>query len=177
VLNNITATLSQLALVEVVRLSRGMSSFRLPVVLCLFSALIIAGCGRHDHHHAQHQHGHVHAAPHGGTLVELGDHQFNLEFLHDRDAGRLTVFVLDGHAEHAVRIAQTEIELLIDRNAQTESLVLRAVANQLSNETVGNTSEFTVQADWLRDAVMIAGRVNQVTVRGTTFSLIHFVLW
>jgi hypothetical protein len=110
-------------------------------------------------------------------LFELGDHEFNLELVHDRAAGSITAYVLDGHAQAAVRVAAPAIALLIDRNGRTETLALAAVENQLSRETVGNTSEFSVRADWLKDATMISGKIEEITVRGSTYRNVPFVLW
>ena len=48
---------------------------------------------------------HVHVAPHGGQLLEVGEHGsgFNLELLLHPD-GFLKIYVLDAHAENFVRI-------------------------------------------------------------------------
>lgn len=147
--------------------------------LLLTVALALAACSPHEHSPAGHGHAgaHQHQAPHGGHLYELGAHQFHLELFHDRAAGTLTAFILDAHAENVIRIAAPSIELLIDRNATTETLLLLAVANRLSNETVGDTSEFRAEADWLREATLISGRVKEISIRGTTFREIPFVLW
>src|SRR5687768_6177245 len=55
---------------------------------------------------------HVHTAPHGGTLVEIRAHAYNLELLRDNAAGKLTAYVLDGHAENFVRIKSPTLELI-----------------------------------------------------------------
>ena len=56
--------------------------------------------GAHDHHH--HHHDEEHKAPHGGTLVALGDHQYHAEIAWDETAKTITVYVLDGEAERAL---------------------------------------------------------------------------
>ena len=68
-------------------------------------AVVVSGCGEHDDH-AGHDHGkgHAHTAPHGGTLVELGAHQGNVEFVRDAAGGKLTAYILDAHAENFVRV-------------------------------------------------------------------------
>jgi hypothetical protein len=38
---------------------------------------------------------HDHGPRHGGTVVELGEHEAHLEFLHDAAAGTLTAYVYD----------------------------------------------------------------------------------
>lgn len=149
------------------------------LLLCLGALFAAAtACSRRDATHPGPAQGggHAHHAPNGGTLVELGQHQFNLELVHDRPAATLTAYVLDGHAAQAVRIQAPEIRLLVDRQGRSEPLVLRAVANQLSGETVGNTSEFQAQADWLKEATRVSGRIAELTVRGATFRDVPFVL-
>ena len=73
--------------------------------LCIM--LLLWGCGGDSSPH--HQHHDVHIAPHGGTLVELGDHEFNLEFVHEEDTGSLGIYVLGPHAEKYLRISQPSI--------------------------------------------------------------------
>lgn len=150
---------------------------RLSLLLTLASALLFAAaCHRHDHEH-DHGHGHVHVAPHGGTLVELGDHQFNLELLLNRQTGELQVFVLDAHAENFVRVDWPALELSIARDgAGQEPVVLSAVADVLTGETVGNTATFAVEAAWLRTAVAVVGTVPPLTVRGQRLPAAPFVI-
>jgi hypothetical protein len=139
-------------------------------------ALVMTSCSKHEHADHNHSGGHVHRAPHGGSLVELGAHQFNLELLHDRTLGTLTAFILDGHAENAIRIAAPAIELEVNRAGTRTTLRLGAVANPLSGETVGDTSEFAGQANWLTTTERISGEIREITVRGTTFRNVAFVL-
>lgn len=54
---------------------------------------------------------HEHKAPHGGDLVELGDHEYSAEFVVNHDEHKLTIYVYDAHAENAVAIEQKEIVL------------------------------------------------------------------
>ncbi len=115
--------------------------------------------------------GHAHTAPHGGVLVELGEHVGFLEVVLDADAGSLTVYVLDGGAEQAVRIAQPSISLTFEmpQAIATQALVLAAKANVLTGETVGDTSEFVVIHPALKGQTMFTARVGELTVKGQTF--------
>ena len=54
-------------------------------------------------------------------------------------------------------------------------LTLAAVANPATGETVGNTSQFEVQADWLKTAGAFSGIVT-VEIRGTKFEKVAFTL-
>ncbi len=80
--------------------------------ITLLSLALACGCGRPHDHAAEpgHVHTHQHAAPHGGMLVEVGDHQFNVELVHDAGTGTLTLYTLDAHAENFVRTAMPVIE-------------------------------------------------------------------
>src|SRR5688572_24917711 len=103
--------------------------------------------------------GHTHRAPHGGTLVEIGEHAYNLELVRDAAAGKLTAYLLDGHAENFVRIAAPSIEFVALTGGQRRPLSLKAVANPSTGETIGNTSQFEAQADWLKSAGELPGTI------------------
>ena len=114
--------------------------------------------------------GHAHSAPHGGTLIEVGEHAYNLEVVRDTSAGKLTVYILDGHAENFVRIAAPALEFVGFSGGERRPLSLKAVANPATGETVGNTSQFEAQADWLKSGGELAGTIESVEIKGTTFS-------
>ena len=115
-----------------------------------------------------HEH-HAHQGPHNGTLVELGDHQFALEFVHDAAAGSLSVYVLDGHAENFIRLPDRSIELVVQRDGRPVALQAAAVVNSATGETVGDTSHFEATADWLKTSQAIELAVPAITVRGMAF--------
>lgn len=139
--------------------------------LCIVaaSALAVVARAKSD----EHAH-HAHVAPHGGTLVEVGEHQFALEFVRDAEAGTLTLYVLDAHAENFVRLPAKAIEVTVDVKGRAEKLSLAAVANELSGETVGDTSQFTAQADWLKRDGEFAGKIAALEIRGTVFKDVAF---
>jgi hypothetical protein len=122
-----------------------------------------------DHRGSSSGGGHVHVAPHGGTLIEIGDHAYNLELVRDSTAGRLTAYVLDGHAENFVRIAMPSIEMVAIVGGERRPLTLRAVANTATGETIGNTSQFEAEADWLKTAAEFPGTVKSLEIRGSRF--------
>jgi ABC-type sulfate transport system permease component len=94
-----------------------------------------------------------------------------LEVVLDGAAGTLTVYVLDGAAEQAVRIAQPAISIPFNAPSALagQTLSLAAKANALTGETVGDTSEFVVTHPALKGQTAFAARVNEVTVKGQTF--------
>jgi hypothetical protein len=133
------------------------------------AALLVAGCSKSQETEKKSSDaGHVHTAPHGGTLVEIGDHAYNLELVRDNAAGKLTAYVLDGHAENFVRIAAPSFTLIAMPGGQYTPLVMKAVANASTGETVGDTSQFEVQADWLKDAPDFSG-IFTIEIKGTKF--------
>ncbi|MEZ5990545.1 MAG: hypothetical protein R3F30_15825 [Planctomycetota bacterium] len=82
----------------------------LTVTLTLLT-LPLLGC--EDHGPDDHDGGgaHVHVAPHGGSLVEVGDHEANLEFVRDQEDGSLTVWVLGPHAQKPLVPSQDRMVL------------------------------------------------------------------
>lgn len=114
---------------------------------------------------------HAHEAPHGGTLLELGEHFGFLEFVLDAGAGSLTAYVLDGGAEQAVRIPQTAIVVTFDapKALGGQALTLAAKANVLTGETVGDTSEFVLTHPALMGQTTFYARVAEVVVKGQAF--------
>lgn len=123
-------------------------------------------------------HGHGHAAPHGGTLIVLGDHGAHLELVRDGKEGSLTGYVLDGHAEHPVRIAQEEITMKIagrgKERATSFTLSLKAVASELTGEKKGDTSEFAARNEKLKKLKRFEGLISEITIRGQTFKKVAF---
>ena len=95
-------------------------------LLSLSVSLFLSSCG--DDHHGG---GHHHKAPHGGVLVELGEHGtgFNLEVVHNAETGDLGIYVFDGHASNPVRIKQESIDLTVTVGDEKKEVSLAAVAN------------------------------------------------
>ena len=163
-----------------------MPVIRRTIVAALVALSLAGGCGDEHAHDPDHaaggaagdpHGGHVHEAPHGGTLVVLADESVNLELVRDAAAGKLTAYVLDGHAERGLRVAQPSLQLSLRRGAGDPfDVTLVAVANALTGETVGDTSEFAATDDRLRGPGAIDGVVRSVVVRGTAFADVSFRL-
>lgn len=111
---------------------------------------------------------HEHHAPHQGTLVELGEEAAHIELVLDAKIGTLTAYVLDGEAERPVRIRAPKL-LLKARLPGECALELVAIANPLTGESEGDTSEFRVQSNALRGVTRFDGVIPRVTVRGVAF--------
>lgn len=137
-------------------------------------AVLVAGCGGEPKNDHAAGHGHSHQPKYGGTLVELGEHQGNLEFVRDASAGRLTAYVLDAHAENFVRVPLASFTLVATNAGKAETLVFQPVANTATGEKPGDTSQFEATAGWLKTAPVFDAVLPQITVRGTTFKDVRF---
>ncbi|MBE2216452.1 MAG: hypothetical protein IAE82_21455 [Opitutaceae bacterium] len=149
-----------------------------PLVVFLVLAIALSACARKEESHGGEKAAasghHEHVAPHGGTLVAVGDHQFNLELVHDAEDGRLTAYVLDAHAENFVRLPIQGFALIALVNGRRESLPLAAVGNPVTGETIGDTAEFAGFAEWLKGRVAFDAYIPAIDIRGTTFTDVRF---
>ena len=144
-------------------------------VFGILLALFVSACGKRSAESAGGHTHHEHKAPHGGTLVELGEHAYTIELLRDRGAGKLTAWVLDGHAENFIRLKSPALQLVAMPGGKYTPLSLQAVANPSTGETVGDTSQFEVQADWLKTADGFAG-IFTVEIKGSKFEQVPYAL-
>lgn len=132
----------------------------------------------HDHEEGEGGHGHAHSAPHGGTLIALGEHFAHLELVVDATAGKATVYALDGEAEKPLRLPQEKIGLSITRKVgdavSSATLELLAVTNPLTGEQVGDSSEFSGESELLKGADRFEGVVQSVSIQGETLEGVRF---
>ncbi len=124
---------------------------------------LLAACDD-GHDHDGHDHdkggGHVHKAPHGGTLVPLKDEVVNAEVLLDPAEGRLTAWLLDGHAENAKRIRTEKIQVAVSGPAGAAEVVvdLLPVSNSLTGEDAASTSQYSAVHASLKGLKAFQGR-------------------
>lgn len=146
-------------------------------------ALTLAGCSQTDKsaktpaktESAKTEHVHEHHAPHKGTLVEFGEEFAHLELVLDPATGKITAYTLDGEAENAVRIKQTEIEVAVSpAKAEAFTVKLKAVASTLTGETVGDSSQFEGQDDKLKDLKEFDGKIAAIELKGQAFKDVGF---
>jgi hypothetical protein len=104
----------------------------------------------------------------------LGDEVYHVELVRDGDSGVLQAYILDGEMENFIRSSAPSIEIDATFSGRTERLLLAAVANPATGETVGDTSLFQARADWLKATGQFDGVLRSVPVRGTTFSDVRF---
>ena len=116
--------------------------------------------GAHDHHH--HHHDEEHKAPHGGTLVALGDHQYHAEIAWDETAKTITVYVLDGEAEKAVPIDVEEIVLAvgIGKDAETHKFTAKPQENDGDGKCSRFVSSDKALFDKFHDSESTSGQID-----------------
>ena len=135
----------------------------------LVAASVVACGGKVDEPPAKHEH----HAPHHGALEVLGDEFAHVELVLDPETGRLSAYVLDGEAENPVRIAQGSLRIHTTGLAGGDTaVVLNAVANALSGERTGDTSQFEAASERLKGVVSFAGSLETITVRGMKFDAV-----
>jgi hypothetical protein len=118
---------------------------------------------------------HEHHAPHQGTLVELGEEFAHLELLLDAATGHLSAYVLDGEAENPVRISQSSLQIKVKDKKGSYLVKLKAVANNLTGEKVGNTSEFQGEFKKLKGLSKFEGTIVSIKAKGETFKSVWFL--
>jgi hypothetical protein len=117
----------------------------------------------------EHGHEHAHAAPHGGGLSVLGEEAAHVETVLDPAEGRLTIYLLDGHAESPLRVSAETLTLRVgDRR-----WALRAVVNPLTGEKAGDSSEFTAVDPRWKGRERFDGELESLVLRGNTFSAVR----
>lgn len=148
---------------------------------CLITLLCLSwvGCNQssdsadhsHDHEGSNNDHaGHHHDPPHGGTVIRLGDELYHLEWVKDDAANLMRCYVLDGHLEQFIRIAQNEIMVSVTEPDGTHlPWTFIAAENRATGETVGDTSEFHAPLDQLPNQNKFEGTIKEVHIQGNRF--------
>ena len=146
------------------------------MMLCMCSLMLVffAACGEagklESHlHDDDHGHSHAHHAAHGGTLLEVGAHQANLEVVCDRETGSMTVYIFGPHAERPVRLAIKSLPVVCQIAADEFTLELLAQAKALSEETVGDSATFMLIDERFKTTAPIQVRVPRISIFGQTF--------
>lgn len=132
------------------------------ILLCACFALLTS-CGDKDPSHDSGAHGEGEAAheehgPHGGELIEIGDHLAHIEVLHDDDAGKLNLFALD-----------TDMKPIALDKAPFLNLMTDAGPKQLKATALG-----TLKSEWVfSDSALKSepeGARLRIVLRGVTYT-------
>lgn len=137
------------------------------VFLCSGFALV-SGCGRDGH--APHAHtDHVHEAKHGGVAVELGEHEFQIEFTHGDTPGTLFAYVMDGHMNEYVRIAAPSFSATATVDGVAFPIVFEATAEAATGEKIGDSSLFTARGSGLATKSAVDLSIPTLVIKGHTY--------
>ena len=117
---------------------------------------------------------HQHHPPHGGTPVVLGEEMYHVELVRDAATGKLSAYILDGEMENFIRLAMPAFDMTAQVNGQSQVVTFHAVANPATGETVGDSSLFETQADWLKTTRTFDAVIPGLAIRGTTFTGVAF---
>lgn len=144
---------------------------KIGVLLTALAALSLwAGCSNSGDPEGGSDQGHFHPAPHGGSLVMLGNHAAQLELVSGEQDGEWILYVLDGGAERFVRIEQSIIRVKMDGR----EVVFNAAANEATGETVGDTAQFIAKVDGLTSGSRFTVVIDEIVVYRQPFSKIEF---
>lgn len=152
--------------------------------LALLLSVALFGCNKHDETEHTDGQGHAEEEAHvhhplieGGSLIELGDHEANLEVHLNAETGELVIYLVDGHATDYVRSSQVSLLVTVEpAEGEAYTLTLPQVASTLSGEKVGDSSKYQLQDDRLKGATDLHGKVASVAMLGTTYSDIE-IAW
>ena len=136
--------------------------------------LALAGCDSNRDAAAGSSAGHHHEPPHGGTGVVLGTEEYHLEFVLDAAAGKMQAYVLSAHMENFVRISMESLTVTVKLPDREETLTFKPVANSTTGETVGDTSMFEAQADWLKTQKTFDAVLKEISIKGKTYQNVAF---
>jgi hypothetical protein len=145
------------------------------IITLVFASGLLAGCGERAPSVPPSDVAYLHkdVPPHGGTAVALGE-DYKMELVLDVPAEKIDAYVFDGEFENFVRVATESFEVIARLPGREEVLAFKAVPNTATGETVGDTSMFETQADWLKTQSSFDGVLKQVTVHGNIFSNVVF---
>ncbi len=132
--------------------------------------------GGHDDHHKEgegHHHDPLHKAE-GASMVALGEHFAHMEMGLDEKSGKLTLWISDGEAGKPIRLKHKEIPMYLKIKGKDKAVKLSAVANKLTGEIVGDTSQFEVQVDQLKGVKEFGGIIPEMVIKGKKFNSTTF---
>ncbi len=145
----------------------------LALLLTLTLALTMPACDDHGHekdhdHKDEKKGGHAHEPSHGGKLIEVGDHEANIEVKLDDASGTLDVWTSGPHAVKAARIDAMMLNATLTIGDDSFEMSLGPVANEITDEKAGDTSHFQGQDDRLKGVKKFTIEVKNLKILGKT---------
>ena len=132
---------------------------------CLWAATAAADPA-HEHH--------AHVAPHGGTLVVLGDEFAHLEVVVDSEQGRMTAYVLDGEAVRGIPLQRASLQIDVQPDSGPAfEIALRPVENVLTGETRRKSSQFAGRSERLKGLRGFRAEVRALEIKGRRFERVR----
>lgn len=147
-----------------------------PAAGALAALALLNGCKDSESHGSQpsaHKH-EDHAPPHGGTPVIVGEDRFHLELVLDPVAARMQAYVLDGHLDNYVPVAETNLLLVAKFGGNEEKLSFHRAIDPASGKIPERSSLFEGTAAWLGTTRAFEGSLPTITLNGMTFTNISF---
>jgi hypothetical protein len=144
-----------------------------------------AGAQKEDDHH-HHHHSHGEKGPHNGALVAIGEDAAHLEVVLDAEAGKVTVYVLDGEAKNPVTIKAEKLELAFTKEhdhgddgkdkAASGDLPDTAILTLTAVEPAGDgaSSVFAGQSDALKGADEFDAVLTSISIDGKEYTKVKF---
>ncbi|MFM8359597.1 MAG: hypothetical protein ACKOET_13700 [Verrucomicrobiota bacterium] len=144
----------------------------------LTASALLNGCrdsNSHSHSHSATGHRHDdHAPPHGGTPILVADDQYHLELVVDPTAAKAQVYVLDGHLEEYLAVAETNFLLVARIDGKAEQLAFQRAPDPTSGRLPEKSSLFEAGGEWLKAAKSFEGTIPTLTLNGKTFTNLSF---
>jgi len=89
---------------------------------------------------------HKHTAPHGGHLIPIGDHEYNIEMVFSAEPRELHAYVLGGHAEKTIGLDLESFDFDQEDDEGNE-VEIELMANPQEGDEDGTASRFTAKGD------------------------------
>ena len=119
---------------------------------------------------------HTHDPLFGGVLVELGNHEFNIEFVVEPTESQAAAYVLDGHATDFVRVSLESFDVLLNPGPEQETVTFKPVARRETGESEESTSNFRADLPERYTTNATPAKLQPLTIRGKNYGPISFTL-
>ncbi|MFP6762634.1 MAG: hypothetical protein VB858_03420 [Planctomycetaceae bacterium] len=89
---------------------------------------------------------HHHTAPHGGHLIPLGDHEYNIELVFSAEPRELQAYILGGHATKIIGLELESFDFDQEDN-QGNEVEIPLTADPQEGDAEGLASRYTARGD------------------------------
>ncbi len=136
------------------------------VAILAATVMLAGGCSKgdgkpgadgHDDHH--HPHGaHPTVGPHGGQIIEWGDHEYHVEITFERDKQQATVYILD----HDVKKPEPVVVSTPMIKLEGQNKAIPLTPSPLDGETGGKSSRYIATDAAFAAAEKLSGVVSGI---------------